>query len=279
MFQVKNMTEQDLPFSVQVTDQMNWGMIEDDFRFVLELEPEGCFILFDGKERVGIATTVSYGKIGWFGNLIVAESQRGKGAGSLLVKHSMEYLKSRGVETVGLYAYTNKLPFYRRLGFEYDSNFSVLTGKGFSSPEEPSVTKARRHDVQQIIDCDSSCFGASRRKVLESILDNPNNLGYVLTEERKMVGFALAKVWGSIAVLGPLVCPLGHNDVPNKLLKTLLNELEGSEISLCLPEKERSIINMLMSHGFVKSFDVARMFFHPKPVNDCVYLAESLERG
>jgi len=279
MFQVKNMTEQDLPFSVQITDQMNWGMIEDDFKFVLELEPEGCFVLFDGKERVGIATTVSYGKIGWFGNLIVAESQRGKGAGSLLVKHSIKYLKSRGVETVGLYAYINKLPFYRRLGFEYDSNFSVLTGKGFSSPEEPSVTKAGRHDVQQIIDCDSSCFGASRRRVLESILDNPDNLGYVLTEERKMVGFALAKVWGSITVLGPLVCPLGHSDVANKLLKTLLNELEGSEISLCLPEKERSIINMLMSHGFVKSFDVARMFFHPKPVNDCVYLAESLERG
>ena len=56
---------------------------------------------------MGIATCISFGKVGWFGNLIVKEEIRHKGAGSLLVKHAIDYLQGKGVETIGLYAYPN----------------------------------------------------------------------------------------------------------------------------------------------------------------------------
>jgi GNAT superfamily N-acetyltransferase len=279
MFRVKSMLEQDFPFAVQITDHMNWNMVEDDFKFMMEVEPEGCFVLFCDQERVGIAATVSFGKIGWFGNLIVAESQRKKGAGSLLVRHSIEYLKGKGVDTVGLYAYIDRIPFYKNLGFEYDSDFTVLTGKGFSSTKGACIMEAKRKDMQQIVNCDSICFGASRRKVLEPILRNRINLGYMYMEEKKMLGFALAKVWDGIANLGPLVCPQGRNDVAISLLEAVLGQLNGSEVSLCVPQKEKSVLDMLMRHGFVPSFHVARMFFHPRSVSNCVYVAESLERG
>ncbi len=279
MFRVENMSEQDFPFSVQITDQMNWNMVEDDFKFMMELEPEGCFVLFYGQERVGIATTVSFGKIGWFGNLIVAESQRKRGAGSLLVKHSIEYLKGKGADTVGLYAYIDRIPFYKNLGFEYDSGFTVLTGKGFSSTKGAYIVEARRKDMQRIVNCDSICFGSSRRKVLEPILGSLNNLGYTYVEEEKMLGFALAKVWDDIADLGPLVCSQGRDGIAISLMEAVLNELKGFEVSLCLPQKEKSVLDMLMRHGFVSSFHVARMFLHPSSISNCVYVAESLERG
>jgi GNAT superfamily N-acetyltransferase len=279
MFHLKSMSEQDFPFAVRITDQMNWNMVEEDFRFMVGLEPEGCFVLFADQERVGIATTVSFGKIGWFGNLIVSESNRKKGAGSLLVKHSIEYLRSKGVETVGLLAYIDKVPFYRKLGFECDSDFIVLTGKGFSSTTGPGIVEAGKKNLQQIIDRDSSCFGASRRKVLEPILCGRHNLGYRYMKEDRTVGFVLAKVYDGMADLGPLVCPKGCNDIAISLLKAALNRLKGSEVSLCLPAKEKSIVGMLVAHGFAESFRVARMFFHPSTTSDCVYVAESLERG
>ncbi|MDH5702305.1 MAG: hypothetical protein OEZ12_06000, partial [Candidatus Bathyarchaeota archaeon] len=62
------MSFEDLKFAVQITDQMSWNFVEEDFKFMMELEPEGCFVLLYDSERVGIATAVCFGKIGWFGN-------------------------------------------------------------------------------------------------------------------------------------------------------------------------------------------------------------------
>jgi N-acetylglutamate synthase-like GNAT family acetyltransferase len=279
MFRVKTMSRLDFPFAVKITDQMNWGMVEEDFEFMTELEPEGCFVLLSGRERVGIATTVSFGKKGWFGNLIVKKSHRDEGAGSMLVEYSLEYLKSRGVKTVGLYAYVDKVNFYRRLGFEYDSEFTVLKGKGFSSAKSEGVVEVGRKNMRQITDFDNLCFGSHRVKVLDPILGNPNNVGYMCRDEDKMLGYVLAKVYDGIADLGPLGCLRERSDVAVDLLDAILGRLKDADVSCCLPKKEKPLLSRLMEHGFVESFPVTRMFLHPSDVNDCVYIAESLERG
>jgi GNAT superfamily N-acetyltransferase len=279
MLHVEIMSELDFPFAVQITDQMDWGMVEEDFKFMKELEPEGCFVLFTDQERAGIATTISFGEKGWFGNLIVEERHRNKGGGSLLVEHSLDYLRNKGVVTVGLYAYLSKVNFYRRLGFEYDSEFIVLKGRGFSSNVSASVLEAERRDIRQIIQCDKLCFGVSRRKVLEPILNNPHNVGYKCTEEGEMLGYALAKSYNGIADIGPLVCPKGRSDLAINLLASILSRLRDADISLCLPSKEKPLLRMLAEHKFVESFRVARMYLKAGTLNDCVYVAESLERG
>ena len=86
MFQVKLMTADDFPFATELANTMDWNMATEDFQFMQSLEPEGCFVLYDGAKRLGIATCISYGKMGWFGNLIVKEEYRNRGAGSLACK-------------------------------------------------------------------------------------------------------------------------------------------------------------------------------------------------
>lgn len=279
MLQVKNMSEDDFAFAVNVTDTMDWNLVEEDFKFMMTLEPEGCFVLLNNSERVGIVTTVSFGKIGWIGNLIVSENYRKKGAGALLVRHSLDYLKNKTVETVGLYAYIDTIPFYRRIGFEYDSEFIVLQGKGFSSPVQADVREISIEDVRDIIDFDSSCFGSSRKKLLEPILLNSNNRCYMSCGNGQIVGYAAAKVYDGIAEIGPLVCLKGHNDLAAELLKTTLKSLDGYHVSMCIPKKESMIHNLLKASGFGESFSVARMFFGYPSGEDCIYMAESLERG
>jgi GNAT superfamily N-acetyltransferase len=279
MFQVKKMSAKDFEFAARITDKMNWNLAREDFEFMLELEPEGCFVLFSDSERIGIATTISYGQIAWFGNLIVTKSRRKKGAGSLLVKHSLKYLESKNVETVGLYAYIDRTPFYKRLGFEYDAEFIVLDGKGFSSPSQPAARKVEKKDIQKIIDYDSACFGASRRKLLEPILFDPDNLCYFYTENGHVFGYVVAKLYRGMAELGPLVCQQGRSDIAINLLRTILNKLEGLEVSMCIPQKEKAILNMLIQWGFTENFRVARMFFGMPSVRECIFAAESLERG
>jgi GNAT superfamily N-acetyltransferase len=279
MFQVKKMSARDFEFAVGTTDKMSWNLAKEDFQFMLELEPEGCFMLFSNSERIGIATTISYGKIGWFGNLIVSERHRKKGAGSLLVQHALKYLKSKNVKTVGLYAYMDKIPFYKRLGFRYDSEFIVLDGKGFSSPHELAARKAGKGDIQKVIEYDSVCFGASRRKLLEPILFDPDNLCYFYSEKGQIRGYVVAKVYRGISELGPLVCQQGRSDIAINLLRTVLDRLQRLEVSMCASKKEDLILNMLVNSGFGETFRVARMFFGGVGAKDCVCLAESLERG
>lgn len=279
MFHARTMSPEDFEFAVNITEQMNWHLAKEDFAFMKELEPEGCFVLLSNSERIGIATAISFDKIGWFGNLTVDETHRKKGAGSLLVEHALKYLKSKKVETVGLYAYINRIPFYKRLGFKYDSEFTVLNGKAFSSPHKAFARKAQKQDTKKIIDFDRLCFGASRRKLLEPIIQDLDNLCYFTAENGKITGYAIAKVYKGGTELGPLVCSERRSDAAINLLRTILDRLEGLEVSMCVPSKENLILNMLIKSGFKENFRVARMFFGVPHIKGCIYAAESLERG
>ncbi len=279
MFSIKKMSSEDFEFGIHITDSMNWNLAEEDFKLMTKVEPEGCIVLLHNSTRIGIATTISFGKLGWLGNVIVTKSYRKMGGGSFLVQRSLEYLKGKGVKTVGLYSYINTVPFYRSLRFQSDSEFSVLEGEGFFSPVKANLRKANKQDVQKVIDFDHSCMGESRRKILEPTLFNTNNLCYVSIKNEQISGYAAAKVYEATAEVGPLVCPQGHDDTAIDLLKTILNKLVDFKISICVPKDEASILNMLRGHGFIERFLVIRMFSGPPIIKDCVCVAESLERG
>ncbi len=83
------MRPEDFLFATELANTMNWNMSPEDFQFNSMLEPDGCLVLFEDSKPLGIATCISFGKIGWFGNLIVKEEVRHKGAGSFLVKHAI----------------------------------------------------------------------------------------------------------------------------------------------------------------------------------------------
>lgn len=280
MFSIKPMSSEDIEFAVRITDKMNWNLTEQDFTFMMQLEPEGCFTLLCSSEKIGITTTISYGRIGWIGNVVVDERYRRRGAGSAIIKHAINHLTSKGAETVGLYSYEKKADFYAKLGFKRDLQFVVLNGKASSSNVEASnVKEARKAEVQKIIEFDSSYFGASRRKLLEKIINELDNLCYYYIENGEILGYAIAKVYDNYAEIGPLVCRRERSNIAKNLLGAILKRVKGSEVSMCLPRKEKEIINMLLTSGFKESFTVVRMFSGPIPFRDCVYIAESLERG
>jgi GNAT superfamily N-acetyltransferase len=279
MFHVEKMKLDDFSFAVQLANTMNWNMAVEDFEFMMKLEPQGCFVLFHSQERLGICTSVSFGRVGWFGNLVVKGGYRREGAGSLLVKNAIDYLKNKSVETIGLYAYPHLVSFYESFGFEPDIDFLVLQGKAGLLPTEGAVRKAKKQDVPEVIDFDSQCFGANRKKLLEPILLDTGNLCYIATENDGIAGYVAAKVYGTMAEVGPLICHANHVEAAVMLLKTILSGLNGLAVSMCIPKKEAVLLNMLSKAGFREDFCVARMFLGSAVAKNCIYMAESLERG
>jgi len=279
MFQVQTMSAEDFAFAIHLTDTMSWRLAAEDFQWMTTLEPDGCFVLWDDGERVGVATTIRFGPIGWLGNVIVREDQRGRGAGSHLVQHALDYLTTHGVQTIGLYAYQNRIPFYQRLGFAYDAEFLVLTGHADPPPEQGTLQAATIQDDRAILELDHRCFGASRRKVLTPLLHEPENTCYVSQHEEALQGFVVAKVYADMAEVGPLVCQRACPEVAITLAWAALTHVRGRDVMVCLPAQETDLWRPLLQWGLREAFRVARMFQGAPRRTDCIYMAESLERG
>ena len=279
MFHVQKMEISDFPFAVQVANTMNWNMALDDFKFMTNLEPEGCFVLFQNLERLGIVTSINYGKVGWLGNLVVREEFRREGVGRILANYAISYLKNKGVETIGLYTYSHLISFYENLGFKRDIDFVVLKRKATSSSTQAMLKEPKKRDVSDLIDFDEQCFGANRQKLLQAILLSHRNLCYISTANSKIIGYVTAKLYSKTAEVGPLICRLNHEKEAVLLLESILARLNGVEVFIYISKKETELLDVLYSVGFREDFHVVRMFLGSAIANNCIYAAESLERG
>jgi GNAT superfamily N-acetyltransferase len=269
----------DYSFAIQLANTMNWNMTAEDFEFMVKLEPEGCFVQFQDEERVGVATSISYEKVGWFGNFIVKEDIRGQGAGSLLIRHAINYLRSKGAETIGLYAYPHLVKFYESFGFEADIDFLVLKGKPVLPAAKEVLKAAEKRDIPALIDFDCKCFGANRKKLLEQILSAKENPCCISTENNEITGYVAAKVYDKMAEVGPLLCHANRVEEATLLLQNILSRLNGFDVFMYIPKKEEMLLNMLRKAGFEEDFRLVRMFLGPAVGGNCIYAAESLERG
>ncbi len=283
MFHLKKMTAKDFHFAVKLANTMEWNMTDDDFKFNMDLEPDGCFILRDESKAIGVATCIGYGKIGWFGNLIVEEQHRGQGAGTFLVTQAVNYLRRGGADTVGLYAYPHLVDFYSSVGFKPDADFTVFKADRIlskSSSDSVAKNKAlKKESFARVVELDAACFGGSRERLLKRISANRSNKFYAIESNEEIVGFAAAKVYVGMAEIGPLVCDQGHIKLTKDLLRSMLSGLKGSKCYMCLPSTEERLAAVAVEFGFKKKFAVVRMFLGTPVKSDCIYATESLERG
>jgi GNAT superfamily N-acetyltransferase len=279
MFKIEPMQPQNYAFATELANSMNWNMAPEDFEFNVALEPHGCFVLFDDIKPVGIATCISYGRIGWFGNLIVKEEIRQRGGGSLLVKHAITYLQSKGAETIGLYAYPNLLSFYGELGFKKDEELIILKAAPVYKSCQRDLPKINECNFRSVALLDEQCFGGDRNKLLRSIFPVKGNLAFYLSGVDGVVGYVASTVFETIAWVGPLMCIESREDMAVKLLEAALTRLQGKDAFVATPKKNKKLICALQAKGFVEDFSVVRMYFGKVAARNCIYLAESLERG
>lgn len=279
MFTVKTLPKEDYQFAVNLANTMNWNMVIEDFEFMASLEPDSCLLLLDDTKRVGVATCNSYGKMGWFGNLIVEESYRNRGAGTALVTHAIKQLHTKGVETVGLYAYPHLAVFYESMGFKADKDFAVLEVKALQTIKADPLPKIDAQQLPEIIRFDSEHFGGNRRGLLESIICTQGNASFYIYENRSVVGYIAATIYESMAWLGPLVCAPSRYDIALPLVKAALSEMAGRNVYAVLPKTDVALLEAFSGLGFREAFSVSRMFLGNAPAKNCIYMAESLERG
>jgi ribosomal protein S18 acetylase RimI-like enzyme len=270
-FSIRKIEERDIDFAYRMTVVENWNNTVEDIHRVFNCEPNGCFVAEADGIRAGHVFTVSYGKLGWIGLLIVKADYRRMGMGKLLMEKARDYLLSQGVETIRLEAVPEISNLYRTLGFvdEYDS--LRLTGTcRFSSPsEDASISLAQREDMRELLRFDAEYFGASRQHVLTRLHQANPRLCLVARIRSEFVGYIMCRrALGGFKV-GPWVCNPRNPQVADRLLRECMNRLEPSDkVYVGVPAVNGAAVEILQQAGFEQFSKSIRMRLG-KEFKDC----------
>ncbi len=122
MMNIRRMIIDDLPLGLRLTRQAGWNQTESDWQRFLSMQPEGCFVAEMDGSSAGTTTTCVFDGVAWIAMVLVDKSVRGRGIGTGLLRHAIDYLKERNVRTVRLDATPAGRPIYEKLGFvpEYE---------------------------------------------------------------------------------------------------------------------------------------------------------------
>src|SRR3954467_8790642 len=144
----------DIPRAHELRRLANWNQSQQDWAGYLEFEPKGCFAAEVDGLVVGTATTITYGKsFGWIGMVLVDPDYRRGGVGTALLLRAIEFLKSRGVESIKLDATPMGRPVYLPLGFRDEYELARYEGIAASLPTSDTrgISNLTESAVEEVV--------------------------------------------------------------------------------------------------------------------------------
>lgn len=244
-----------------------WGDTTSDIKRMFNYEPDGCFIAEVNGESVGHVFSISYGRLGWIGLLIVRAEYRRKGIGTLLTKKALDYLLSRGVKTIKLEAVSAMSNLYRKLGFidEYDSlRFKGTSGK-IAPLADHSITLIERKKFAELARFDAEYFGANRIKVLSRLYQENPELCFVSCAGSEIVGYIMCRKTENGYKAGPSVCDPENFQVARELLTKCREAIgKNAELYVGAPAVNKKAVKILQDFGFKQYTRSIRMRFGEK---------------
>jgi len=278
---IRCMRPSDFDFAARLSNMENWDNSTDDFRRILRIQPRGSFVATEKKRKVGILTTISYGRLGWIGNVVVSERYRKLGIGSWLVKHAILYLRKKGARTIGLFSYKRNLPFYQRLGFKRDASYLRFVGNGRAlNSEGPRSIDSK--DFERILAFDRKGFRHRRDGLLRELLRRFKDSSFVTMRNGGVLGYLVGKNYDTTCEIGPWLCSREETSIAASLLRAVLSTSIGKSVEITVPSGNRQALGLLRNYGFEDQGSVVRMYYGDRtgfPDDRYTFAAESLERG
>ena len=255
MITMRCMTSDDAAFAAELSTAEGWGFYEADFRRLVALDPEGCFVARRQGERVGVICTVSYGSYAFIGCLIVLRKARGRDVGLRLMQAAIAYLDQKHIDTIELDGVIAAVPMYRTLGFR-DKYLSYRMRSDEHAHEE--AARFSRADIPEIVRFDLAKTGIERGAVLARLLQEyPED---VCTAGRDRIsGYGLIrKREGGFFMLGPIVADNAR--AARELVRRLMRHAGNDPVVIGVPGVARRAVDVLHREGFYYTQPSLRMY-------------------
>jgi len=269
---IRPFVEGDIDFAYELIMIEEWNYVKEDVERMFKYNPLGCFIAEVEGKRVGHIFSVSYGKLGWIGLLIVTAEYRERGIGKILMKKTMNHLLSREVEIIKLEAVPTIANLYRKLGFvdEYDSlRFSGVSRK-ITSLSSHCVKFLKKEEVTELAKFDAEYFGANRIKVLMRLYHDNPKLCYVSYTKSKITGYIMCRKAEIGYRIGPWVCNPEHSQAAQELLMKCMDTIGRNErLYVGVPAVNKKAVEILHDLNFKRYSKSIRMYLGKKLETEC----------
>jgi len=235
----------DLDFCMELVGLAGWNQTPADWRRLMSLEPQGCFLAEWDGSRAGTATAIAYGQqCGWIGMVLVHPDYRRRGIGTALLKHCIEYLQGRAVRSIRLDATDQGRPLYLKLGFHdeyavcrYEGRASGTTPPEPAGPGHVDIVPITGEVWAELCRLDRRAFGADRSGLLRALADDEPDLAVAATSRQRLLGYALARSGRVRPYIGPVVA--SGPEVAGWLVRALQERLGGDDVYIDVPQVNR----------------------------------------
>jgi GNAT superfamily N-acetyltransferase len=240
--------EHDLPAIASLRESVGWTAHEWALRAVLDPDDSRCLLVVDGDHVVAVGSGISYGSLGFVGNMVVAEDYRRRGIGAAILEAVTEFLgDERGCQRLELFATESGRPLYTRYGFALTDPSAMATipsSTQFSTDRSIGVDEA--HDADSLADYDTPRFGGNRRRLLAMMANDPARPLLVASEGGEIRGYAWLRSDGPR--LGPVLADTPA--VAAALLASAFERVpEADELTLNVPTANVPGMEWLASLG------------------------------
>lgn len=263
---IRTMTAADIPFAMRLKAQNNWNQLEADWQRQLALEPAGCFVAElpsplaplpkgEPSQVVGTACACVFGDVAWINFVLVDQAQRGKGIGTALMQHVLDYLDHRGVGTIRLDATPLGQKVYEKLGFV--SEFTLERYEGFlpkndtdlklpDSSRSARVSSLTAGDLPAAIDLDEKVNATRRDRLLRHAFGSAPENAFKYATDGNLKGFCMFRPGSNAWQIGPLQGSVGAG---LHLLSLVKRRLAGQRVYMDVPKSHEVAVIVAQSLG------------------------------
>jgi ribosomal protein S18 acetylase RimI-like enzyme len=256
---IRCMEEKDLELVMNWCKGEKWNVGKYDVPAYYALDPKGHFLFLLDKQPVGAISIVRYSaQLFAIGPFIVKNEYRNKGYGAKIWQHAMKLLENNNDATACLYSVPAQISRYANSGFK--KNFHIQRWQknlinNLTSDIEKKTEELKRLDtvsIESVIDYDQSIFSVSRKKLLTTLMQCQNIVGFASTDDTgKVTGFGLIRPCIKGYRIGPLYAD--HIENAQKLFRTLLARVNNCTVFIDAPSHNPYI------ELFTSYFNLARV--------------------
>lgn len=201
---IRVMTAADVPFGMALKEANGWNQLPADWERFLAMEPDGCFVAeLDGRP-VGTTCTCIFGDIAWIAMVLVDAQCRGRGIGTALMKHAMDYLEGK-VSSIRLDATPLGRPVYEKLGFVAEYSLARYEGILPHRAAAQGVETVQPAQLDLLFRFDHSITGTDRRKMLRQFHSEKRDAMRWIVRGKQVEGFAYTRAGSRARFLGPIL--------------------------------------------------------------------------
>jgi len=162
----------DIPAVMGLSSLAGWNQTAEDWRMLIDLDPEGCFAVEVEGNLAATTTLQCYGnRLAWIGMVLTKPEYRRLGLARKLLARALERVCELKISTVKLDATEQGQPLYESLGFRAEQVVERWSRSGFPAVQ-PKTTDCGWSECWQKFDIEA--FGADRSRLLRRLAErNP----------------------------------------------------------------------------------------------------------